>query len=259
MTYLMGGPRDGASEAGGCYHDDVRRCKAAPATAACLHGDPSLNPAAFGRRRLCDDTGPGRGVAQPGSASHWGCGGRWFESSRPDHHPIMDHAAWSVSDEQRSLDDAIAPPNPFPCRSPPRRLRQQRPGSRAAAHAPSARGPVDDRPDHRRPRLFPAHAAASHARCRRHLAYRPAAGARQRSLCDLPLRLARRQDADRPALPHRRRSARADRACDGPASAVGHHPLFPARGRRLERRRPVRDLSLVRHLRLANADHAGRA
>src|SRR4029078_5617755 len=27
---------------------------------------------------------PGRGVAQPGSASHWGCGGRWFESSRPD-------------------------------------------------------------------------------------------------------------------------------------------------------------------------------
>src|SRR3982751_2208762 len=28
---------------------------------------------------------PGRGVAQPGSASHWGCGGRWFESSRPDY------------------------------------------------------------------------------------------------------------------------------------------------------------------------------
>src|SRR4051812_21550842 len=28
---------------------------------------------------------PSRGVAQPGSASHWGCGGRWFESSRPDH------------------------------------------------------------------------------------------------------------------------------------------------------------------------------
>src|ERR1700741_2306706 len=27
----------------------------------------------------------GRGVAQPGSASHWGGGGRWFESSRPDH------------------------------------------------------------------------------------------------------------------------------------------------------------------------------
>src|SRR3546814_4325399 len=26
----------------------------------------------------------GRGVAQPGSASHWGCGGRRFESSRPD-------------------------------------------------------------------------------------------------------------------------------------------------------------------------------
>ena len=30
----------------------------------------------------------GRGVAQPGSASHWGCGGRRFESCRPDqdHH-----------------------------------------------------------------------------------------------------------------------------------------------------------------------------
>ena len=27
---------------------------------------------------------PGRDVAQPGSASHWGCGGRRFESSRPD-------------------------------------------------------------------------------------------------------------------------------------------------------------------------------
>src|SRR3982750_1519811 len=34
-------------------------------------------------RSLVDATG--RGVAQPGSASHWGCGGRWFESSRPDH------------------------------------------------------------------------------------------------------------------------------------------------------------------------------
>lgn len=28
--------------------------------------------------------GSGRDVAQPGSASHWGCGGRRFESSRPD-------------------------------------------------------------------------------------------------------------------------------------------------------------------------------
>jgi hypothetical protein len=27
---------------------------------------------------------PGRDVAQPGSASHWGCGGRRFESCRPD-------------------------------------------------------------------------------------------------------------------------------------------------------------------------------
>ena len=25
-----------------------------------------------------------RGVAQSGSAPHWGCGGRWFKSSRPD-------------------------------------------------------------------------------------------------------------------------------------------------------------------------------
>src|SRR5690242_4270896 len=40
-----------------------------------------------GRRSGPPDRGPahGRGVAQPGSASHWGCGGRWFESSRPDH------------------------------------------------------------------------------------------------------------------------------------------------------------------------------
>src|SRR5215212_7446328 len=39
---------------------------------------------------------PGRGVAQPGSASHWGCGGRWFESSRPDHYftgPQVERAA----------------------------------------------------------------------------------------------------------------------------------------------------------------------
>lgn len=27
----------------------------------------------------------GRGVAQPGSAPQWGCGGREFESPRPDH------------------------------------------------------------------------------------------------------------------------------------------------------------------------------
>ncbi len=34
----------------------------------------------LGRQRRTD----GRDVAQPGSASHWGCGGRRFESSRPD-------------------------------------------------------------------------------------------------------------------------------------------------------------------------------
>ena len=28
-----------------------------------------------------------RGVAQPGSAPALGAGGRWFESSRPDHFP----------------------------------------------------------------------------------------------------------------------------------------------------------------------------
>ncbi len=32
--------------------------------------------------QLNDDFG--RGVAQPGSAPQWGCGGRRFESSRPD-------------------------------------------------------------------------------------------------------------------------------------------------------------------------------
>ncbi len=31
---------------------------------------------------------PRRGVAQFGSAPEWGSGGRWFESSRPDHHPV---------------------------------------------------------------------------------------------------------------------------------------------------------------------------
>ena len=32
--------------------------------------------------------GYGRGVAQPGSAPQWGCGGRRFKSSRPDQlHP----------------------------------------------------------------------------------------------------------------------------------------------------------------------------
>jgi hypothetical protein len=41
--------------------------------------EPLLSPRAL-------PIGPpsGRDVAQPGSASHWGCGGRRFESSRPD-------------------------------------------------------------------------------------------------------------------------------------------------------------------------------
>ena len=37
-----------------------------------MHDSPAYRPAF------------GRDVAQPGSASHWGCGGRRFESSRPD-------------------------------------------------------------------------------------------------------------------------------------------------------------------------------
>ena len=45
------------------------RCN--PAPIAPLPGPRQANPA-------------GRDVAQPGSASHWGCGGRRFESSRPD-------------------------------------------------------------------------------------------------------------------------------------------------------------------------------
>ena len=38
----------------------------------------------------------GRDVAQPGSASHWGCGGRRFESSRPDQyfHKPMNMPRW---------------------------------------------------------------------------------------------------------------------------------------------------------------------
>ena len=35
-----------------------------------------------------------RGVAQPGSAPQWGCGGREFESRRPDHnqYPRMENS-----------------------------------------------------------------------------------------------------------------------------------------------------------------------
>ena len=35
-----------------------------------------------------------RGVAQPGSAPHWGCGGRRFKSCRPDHFLIFQAQAW---------------------------------------------------------------------------------------------------------------------------------------------------------------------
>lgn len=38
-----------------------------------------------------------RDVAQSGSAPQWGCGGRWFESSRPDHR------------SQKALETAVRP------------------------------------------------------------------------------------------------------------------------------------------------------
>ena len=40
-----------------------------------------IPPLPRGRRTLARSS---RSVAQPGSASHWGCGGRWFESTRSD-------------------------------------------------------------------------------------------------------------------------------------------------------------------------------
>ncbi len=52
---------------------------------------------------------PSRGVAQPGSASHWGCGGRWFESSRPDHHSFNGKSAAKDVQPTDVDDDAGGP------------------------------------------------------------------------------------------------------------------------------------------------------
>ena len=54
----------------------------------------------------------GRGVAQPGSASHWGCGGRWFESSRPDHHSLNRKVSSPRCPAHPTFDDAMVRPRP---------------------------------------------------------------------------------------------------------------------------------------------------
>ena len=60
----------------------------------------------------------GRGVAQPGSASHWGCGGRRFESCRPDHfRKTAGHALDNVADGCRARQPhAICNIRPMPRR-----------------------------------------------------------------------------------------------------------------------------------------------
>jgi hypothetical protein len=64
------------------------------------------------RRFGSEDCGPVvlkcRGVAQPGSAPALGAGGRWFESSRPDH-----RASSSVGLEQRPSKPRVMGSNPF--------------------------------------------------------------------------------------------------------------------------------------------------
>jgi hypothetical protein len=51
-------------------------------------------------------------VAQPGSALAWGASGRWFESSRPDHHHSL-----SIPDRFiPNLEDITIPPfDASPC------------------------------------------------------------------------------------------------------------------------------------------------
>ena len=53
----------------------------APPPEACMVAAPQVRPPTkwMGAEHV------DRGVAQFGSAPYWGCGGRWFESSRPDH------------------------------------------------------------------------------------------------------------------------------------------------------------------------------
>src|SRR5437870_13273476 len=57
----------------------------------------------------CLDAPASRGVAQPGSASHWGCGGRWFESSRPDPHSFNGKSAAKDVQPTDVDDDAGGP------------------------------------------------------------------------------------------------------------------------------------------------------
>ena len=55
---------------------------------ACWNPPPNsmfVFPAILGIMRTLGRIGQTRGVAQPGSAPQWGCGGRRFKSSRPDH------------------------------------------------------------------------------------------------------------------------------------------------------------------------------
>ncbi len=56
------------------FYKGLRKSMSVPEldNAACLKSSKSVG-------RL-----PGRSVAQPGSAPHWGCGGRGFESRRSD-------------------------------------------------------------------------------------------------------------------------------------------------------------------------------
>ena len=49
----------------------------------------------------------GRDVAQPGSASHWGCGGRRFESSRPDQLIIFPNQKPRFSSTLRTSQHAV--------------------------------------------------------------------------------------------------------------------------------------------------------
>jgi hypothetical protein len=73
-----GGADDGGP--GRLLHAWRPRTGLPPAT----RNDSALRPRVEGRAW---DNGWSRGVAQPGSAPALGAGGRWFESSRPDHFP----------------------------------------------------------------------------------------------------------------------------------------------------------------------------
>ncbi len=55
-----------------------------------------------------------RGVAQSGSAPEWGSGGRWFESSRPDHPHYLPaaHLRLTAGTPPRSATPAASLPSP---------------------------------------------------------------------------------------------------------------------------------------------------